>query len=72
MKKATKWLNEQAQKEGWAKAEKVKNRQTSQGTLVLANDRASRRSIIIEVSLKFLYFFNVFLSQIELKFTVKL
>jgi elongation factor Ts len=33
IKKAAKWLAEQAQKEGWAKAEKLKDRQTAQGLL---------------------------------------
>jgi len=46
---ATKWLNEEAQKEGWAKADKVKDRATSQGTLVLINDKALHRASIIEV-----------------------
>ena len=48
---ATKWLNEEAQKEGWAKASKVKGRATSQGTLVLVNDRDLHRASILEVSI---------------------
>ncbi|CAF0961510.1 unnamed protein product [Brachionus calyciflorus] len=47
---ATKWLNEQAQKEGWDKAEKVKNRQTKQGTLVLYADRANNQATIVELN----------------------
>jgi elongation factor Ts len=31
--KAAKWLEEQAQKEGWVKADKLKDRKTSQGLL---------------------------------------
>ncbi len=49
--KATKWLNEQAQKEGWSKAEKLKNRTTSQGTLVFVNDKTLHRASIIEVNI---------------------
>lgn len=51
LEEATRWLNEEAQKEGWAKADKVKDRATSQGTLVLINDRALHRASIIEVFL---------------------
>ena len=46
---AAKWLDEQAQKEGWTKAEKLKNRQTSQGTLALCLDKVQNRAAIIEV-----------------------
>jgi elongation factor Ts len=51
LEEATRWLNEEAQKEGWAKADKVKDRATSQGTLVLINDKALHRASIIEVFL---------------------
>lgn len=47
--KASKWLDEQAQKEGWTKAEKLKNRQTSQGTLVFVNDKETHRASLVEV-----------------------
>lgn len=50
IEQATKWLNEEAQKEGWAKADKVKNRATSQGTLVFVNDRQLRRASILELN----------------------
>ena len=49
VEEATKWLNEEAQKEGWAKADKVKDRATSQGTLVLINDKFLHRASILEV-----------------------
>ena len=47
---ATKWLNEQAQKEGWAKAEKLKNRATSQGALTLHLDRTQNRAVLVEIN----------------------
>ena len=50
VEEATKWLNEQAQKEGWAKAEKVKNRQTKQGTLVFCADKSKNQAAIVEVN----------------------
>lgn len=49
VEEATKWLNEQAQKEGWAKAEKVKNRLTKQGTLVFCVDKSKNQATIVEV-----------------------
>jgi translation elongation factor EF-Ts len=48
-KKANKWLNEQAQKEGWSKAEKLKNRATSQGAITLFIDRVLSRATLVEV-----------------------
>jgi len=53
VEQATKWLSEEAQKEGWAKADKVKNRTTGQGTLVLVNDKNLHRASILEVIFKF-------------------
>lgn len=47
---ATKWLDQQAQKEGWTKAEKLKNRQTKQGTLVLYADKDKKKATIIELN----------------------
>jgi translation elongation factor EF-Ts len=47
--KASKWLEENAQKEGWAKSEKLKNRATTQGTLVFHADKIKRLATIIEV-----------------------
>jgi translation elongation factor EF-Ts len=38
-----------AQKEGWSKAEKLKNRHTTQGTLVFCHDRTKHQAAIIEV-----------------------
>ncbi len=51
--KATKWLNEQAQKEGWAKAEKLKNRKTAQGALVFCTDKSNNKAAIVEVCVNF-------------------
>ena len=48
--KAKAWLIEQAQKEGWAKAEKLKNRQTQQGTLVLCTERSNNRTVLVELN----------------------
>jgi hypothetical protein len=58
--KATKWLNEQAQKEGWTKAEKLKNRATSQGAIALYVDRVLSRATLVEVykNVQFLLVFN--------------
>lgn len=50
LEEATNWLNEQAQKEGWSKADKVKNRATQQGTLVFINDRNLNRATIVELN----------------------
>lgn len=47
---AAKWLGEEAQKEGWAKAEKVKDRTTGQGTLVFVNDKELHRASILELN----------------------
>jgi hypothetical protein len=47
--KAAKWLDEQAQKEGWSKADKVKSREASQGTLIFYSDRDAKRCILAEV-----------------------
>ncbi|RNA41140.1 elongation factor mitochondrial [Brachionus plicatilis] len=47
---ATKWLNEQAQKEGWSKAEKLKNRQTKQGTLVLYAEKEKNLATLVELN----------------------
>lgn len=47
---ASKWLDEQAQKEGWSKAEKLKNRQTKQGTLVLYADKDKNKATIVELN----------------------
>ena len=41
-----------AQKEGWSKAEKLKNRNTTQGTLVLATDKLKNQAVIMEVTQK--------------------
>lgn len=38
-----------AQKEGWSKADKLKNRNTTQGTLVLATDKLKHQAVIMEV-----------------------
>lgn len=46
---AAKWLGEEAQKEGWAKAHKVKGRAMGQGTLVFVNDKELHRASILEV-----------------------
>ena len=48
VEEATKWLNEQAQKVGWSKAQKVKNRQTKQINLVFCDDK--NQAAIVEVN----------------------
>jgi hypothetical protein len=48
-------LEENAQKEGWAKTEKLKNRATTQGTLVFHADKIKRLATIIEVLIKFFF-----------------
>jgi len=48
-------LNEQAQKEGWAKAEKLKNRKTAQGALVFCADKSNKKAAIVEVCVSFLH-----------------
>ena len=45
---AEKWLQEQAQKEGWARVAKVQNRQAEQGLIGLAID--DNRAAMVEVS----------------------
>lgn len=50
IEQAKAWLIEQAQKEGWAKAEKLKNRQTQQGTLVLCSERSNNRTVLVELN----------------------
>lgn len=45
-----------AQKEGWTKAEKLKNRNTTQGTLVLCTDKSKNQAAMIEVKLAFTSF----------------
>lgn len=47
---AKEWLDQQAQKEGWTKAEKLKNRQTKQGTLVLYSDKEKKKATLIELN----------------------
>lgn len=47
---AAKWLEENAQKEGWAKSEKLKDRNTPQGTLVLFADKTKRQTTMIELN----------------------
>ena len=39
-----------AQKEGWSKAEKLKNRNTTQGTLVFCADKSKNQAALIEVN----------------------
>lgn len=50
VEEATKYLNEMAQKEGWTKAEKLKNRNTTQGTLVLCTDKSKNQAAMIELN----------------------
>lgn len=50
VEEAAKWLNQEAQKEGWAKADKVKDRATGQGTLIFVNDRSSHKASILEMN----------------------
>jgi hypothetical protein len=45
--KASKWLDEEAQKAGWTKAEKLKDRKTSQGSLGFLKEKNS--AAIVEV-----------------------
>lgn len=50
LEEAIKWLNDQAQKEGWTKAEKLKDRKTAQGTLAFFRDRTKRQAILVELN----------------------
>jgi elongation factor Ts len=47
VEKAVKWLDEQAQVHGWNKAEKLKDRSTSQGLLGFL--KTSKHATIVEV-----------------------
>lgn len=46
---AEKWLREQAQKEGWAKATKLQNRSMSQGLVAITGN--SEAATMIEASI---------------------
>ena len=54
---AEKWLYEQAQKEGWAKVEKLQGRAASQGLIGLF--LRGRQAAMIEVCLQKLYFIEI-------------
>ena len=44
------WLQEQAQKEGWTKATKLKDRATSEGLIGLVYDSQRHAAAMVEVS----------------------
>lgn len=50
VEQAEKWLEENAQKEGWAKTEKLKNRSMTQGVLALYADKDARKAVICEMN----------------------
>jgi len=47
---ATKWLDEQAQKEGWAKADKLKDRAARQGLLAFVKNDAPKLAAVVELN----------------------
>lgn len=67
LKQAAKWLDEQAQKEGWTKAEKLKDRATSQGLLgfIKAKNQAAIVEVITFYNLKcyFIKFYAKFIAS---------
>ena len=56
VEEANKWLDQQAQTEGWTKADKLKDRQTLQGTLVLFHNKIKKQAALVEVNRFWLLF----------------
>lgn len=50
VEEAAKWMEENAQKEGWAKSEKLKDRSMTQGMLVFHADKDAKKAIICEMN----------------------